>query len=92
MNLEARYHSSDGTTVMRRSIPLISIQDRGPVMAESRTLFRFPELASDFANMLVREGKVCKATSHNWGAAVTARIPYSMASRIYNSIREESCR
>jgi hypothetical protein len=90
VRLEARIEDGYGMTVMRKTVPLIGVTERGPVMAENRAIFRYPELARDFADVLVQEGKVCRAVAHNWGAAIAAKLPYGLAARVFNSIREES--
>lgn len=86
--IEARFIGSDNRVIAKQIIVPINVQTRGPIFSENRILFRFPEVARDFADTLVSEGKTCRAVTDNWGAAVTAGITESFANRIYNSIRE----
>jgi hypothetical protein len=88
ISLEARFCNSNNQIISKRLIPLIRIQERGPIVAEGRILFRFPEIARDFADILVSEGKTCRAVTDNWGAAITAKIPMTMAESAYQAIKE----
>lgn len=88
VSLEARFCNSNNQIVAKRLVPLIQVAERGPIVVEGRILFRFPEVARDFADVLVSEGKTCRAITDNWGAAVTAKIPMSLAMSAYQAIKE----
>jgi hypothetical protein len=88
VTMEARYLDGNNQVVLRELVPLPSLPLRGPIMAEHKALFRFAELARDYADMLVESGHACSALTHNWGAAVSANLPYAAALRVYHAIRE----
>lgn len=92
VSFEAQFCNSDGSLALKRLVPMINIPKRGPIVQESanggQLLFRFPEVARDYADLIVKEGKACRAVTHNWGAAVSAKINYAGASKIFRTLQE----
>jgi hypothetical protein len=86
--LEAGFYNKNGELVYETRIPLRSIQEREPLIAGDLTLFRFHELAHDYADRLVNEGITCRAAAHNWGSAIIAKLPFAQAVSLFESIRE----
>lgn len=68
-------------------IPLIMVKNRGPIVSENKVIFRIPEVARGFADLVVREGKVCRATTHSFGAAVSAPINESTVNKLYKQLK-----
>lgn len=67
--LEA-YFSDGNRVVLKHKIPMIPVQQHGPLVSESSALFRFNRHAEQYAQKLVSEGYTCRLQPHNWGAAV----------------------
>lgn len=89
VSFEARFCDSDGSVLARKLIPMINVHARGPIVAEGkRILFRFPEIAQDYADRIVSEGKSCRAVTDNWGASVTASIDFKRATAIFRNLVE----
>lgn len=88
VSFEARFHNGVGQCVLRELIPMPNLPGRGPVVSEGKLLFRFPEIAMDYADAIVNEGKVCRAFEHNWGAAVHAKVTYEDAARMFSALHE----
>ena len=88
VTLEARYLDNNGKTVLKTTVPLPTLPLRGPIMSENKVLFRYQELAKDYANTLVESGQTCSAMQNSWGFAVSARMSYNDAKRAFHTIRE----
>lgn len=88
VSLEARFYNQDGNLLLKKLLPLVELKQRGPVVCEGKMLFRFPEIARDYADTLVENGKTCRAVTHNWGAAVTARLSYQDATTAFDLLKE----
>lgn len=86
VSLEASFCDSTGGVVLKQDIPLVTINARGPIVSEGKTLFRFKRHADDFAQRLVSEGQACRVTAHNWGRAVASRAPYRTALKCFRSL------
>lgn len=91
VSFEARFCNSDGNVLLKRLISLPNLPSRGPIVAEGKILFRFPEIARDYADRLVAEGKACRAVIHNWGAAVSSKVTYNAAAGLFKTLSED-CR
>lgn len=90
VSFEARFCDGDGAVVAKKLVPMIGVYARGPIVAENRILFRFPEIARDYADLVVSEGKTCRAVTDNWGASVTAALNFRQATQIYRGLIESA--
>jgi len=88
--LEAHFHQPKGGKVGTCRIPLTKIKRRDPIVSENKVLFRFPEVANDFADKVVNEGITCRVKNHNWGSAVNGRFSWGAACQAFKSISEDS--
>ncbi len=84
--LESRFYGSNGKLVAKQAIKLPNIAQRDPIVSEGKVIFRFPEVANDFADQVVTEGAACRVVSHNWGAAVAGKFNWKTASKAFSKI------
>ncbi len=93
VSFEAQFCRPDGSVAMKRLVPMIRVSQRSPIVQESaqgrRILFRFPEIARDYADIVVEEGRACRAVTHNWGAAVSARLSIAEAGKVFEAMKSD---
>jgi hypothetical protein len=85
VQLEAHFFNAD-KILAKRIIQLPELSSRGPVVCEGRCIFRYAEVANDFADQIVSEGVKCKVNRHNWGASVAGRYNWNAASKAFTNI------
>jgi hypothetical protein len=87
-SLQVQYHRPQGGIVKKQRIRFneSNLMARGPVVAEGKVLFRYPEVANDFADQVISEGRKCRVYRHNWGAAVAGRFNYNIAEHAFRNI------
>lgn len=95
VSFEAQFCTPDGAIAHKRLVPMIRVAQRGPIVQESqsaggRFLFRFPEVARGYADLIVKEGRACRAVTHNWGAAVTAKVTLAEAMSVFRALTKSS--
>jgi hypothetical protein len=88
--LEASFVGPTGQIHLKQDVPLFTIDSRGPVQAEGKSLFRFNRTAEAFAEALVNEGVTCRVGPHTWGSAVEARADSATVNRAFKMVAE-SC-
>jgi hypothetical protein len=85
-SLRVHYHDKNGNLVKKQLVKFEGVPSRKPVVHEGKVIFRFPEVANDFADMISEENKKCRVMSHNWGAAVTGGFDFRTAARAFKNI------
>jgi hypothetical protein len=83
VELEASFSDAKGAVVLKHNVPLLTIKPRGLLTSEGKALFRFQRTAENFANELVTEGYTCRVVGHNWGRAVVAKTPITIAEQVW---------
>lgn len=86
VSLETSFCDASGCAILH-NIPMIQIEQRGPMVSEGRVVFRFQNSAERFADKLVAEGKTCKITNHSWGKAVVTSASYAIAEKCFMSAK-----
>lgn len=86
VQLEAHFFNSDQKILAKKVIPVPTLTNRGPVVCESRCIFRYAEVANDFADQIVSEGTQCKVNRHNWGASVAGKYDWDSAQKAFGNI------
>jgi len=86
VQLEAHFFNGGRKILAKKVIPIPEMATRGPVVCEGRCIFRYAEVANDFADQIVAEGTKCKVNRHNWGASVSGRYNWNAAQRAFNNI------
>ena len=86
VSLEASFCDAGGCTILH-NIPMIQIEQRGPMVSEGQVVFRFQNSAERFADKLVAEGKTCKIANHSWGKAVITSASYAIAEKCFTSAK-----
>lgn len=75
VNISAIFSNAAGSVVMRKDIPLFTIDSRGAFVSEGKALFRTKVVAESYANQLYSKGYATKLVPHNWGFAVASNAP-----------------
>ena len=75
VNISTVFTNAAGGVIMRKDIPLFTIDSRGPFVNEGKALFRFKVVAESYANSLYGKGYSTKMAPHNWGYAVASNAP-----------------
>jgi hypothetical protein len=89
VELEANFTDAKGSVVLKHNVPLLTIKPRGLLCSEGAALFRFQRNAERFANELVSEGYTCRVVGHNWGRAVVAKTPLTIAEQAFRTLTEK---
>jgi len=89
VTFETRFKDIKGHVVLKNDVPLATINQRGPIVAEGRAIFRFTRNAELFANELVVEGVTCRIQPHNWGTAVAAKVTLESATAAFRVLTEK---
>lgn len=84
--LDVHYYTPKKGVVKKQRIQFNSVRPRGPVVQEGKVIFRYPEVANDFADQVVTEGRACRTYNHNWGAAVAGKFNYGTAKKAFMAI------
>lgn len=84
VNVEVAMVDSSGGIAFKSNMPLVTITPRGALASEGKVWFRYPEVANAYAKAIVEEGYVCRVSSHNWGAAVSGKVPSKLILNAYN--------
>lgn len=75
VNISAIFSNAAGSVVMRKDIPLFTIDSRGAFVSEGKALFRERVVAESYASTLYDRGYATKLVAHNWGYAVASNAP-----------------
>lgn len=75
VGIQAIFSNAAGSVLMKKDIPLFTIDTRGAFVTEGKVLFRHKTFAESYANALFNKGFATKLTPHNWGFAVTSNAP-----------------
>ena len=75
VNISAIFSNAAGSVVMRKDIPLFTIDSRGAFVSEGKAIFRNKIVAESYANKLFSRGYATKMIPHNWGFAVASNAP-----------------
>jgi hypothetical protein len=75
VNISTVFTNAAGGVIMRKDIPLFTIDARGAFVNEGKALFRFKMVAESYANCLYGKGYSTKLAPHNWGYAVASNAP-----------------
>ena len=86
VQLEAHFFNGDRKVLTKKLIPIPELAARGPVVCEGHCIFRYAEVANDFADQIVAEGTQCKINRHNWGASVAGQYNWNAAQRAFTNI------
>ena len=84
--LEAEFYQPQGKMLGKTRIPLADIARRTPIVSENKVLFRYTEVANDFADKIVLEGLTCRVKNHNWGTSVTGKFDWTVAKQAFRNI------
>ncbi len=86
VTLVSHFKGIGGQIMLKQDVPLITINDRGPLTAEGRTLFRFKRNAVLFAESMADNSVVSRVQEHNWGYAVASKASTALAESVFRKV------